>query len=323
MGRPAELADRLAPIRAGSRRRSAVFASRAKVRGIARDIGDARHRRRGELRHLLLRAGAGRIEHHRLEAVELLRVERPAEEVAMVDEDGRWARLRRRLQRQRRVARAFGGIDLARRAPARRCRGRRTDRRRCRASPTASRTAATSAASPSAVACRKAPCGSGTGTPPSVIVTGSGSQRGLRRRSRRRARAGRGRGASAKAVSASAASSPSALTPLEQQVDALVGEREPDPAAPARLQQLGQQSAQRRDQREQFGPQDMAFAHVDDAVAGLGVEAEQHLLAAPLGPQRGAAAALRRREMRRAGCRARRCPARPAPRRCGRRGSRR
>ena len=44
-------------------------------------------------------------------------------------------------------------------------------------SPTASITAATSTASPSAVAWRKLSCGSGTGTPPSVTVTGSGSQR--------------------------------------------------------------------------------------------------------------------------------------------------
>jgi hypothetical protein len=41
----------------------------------------------------------------------------------------------------------------------------------------------------------------------------------------------------------------------------------------------------------------VAFAHVDDAVARLGVEAEQHLLAAPLRPQRGAAAAVGRRDV--------------------------
>ena len=122
---------------------------------------------------LLLRPRARRIEHDRFEAVQLGDVERAAEQVAMVDEQAAGPR---RLERQRRVARALGGIDLAPSAPGRRCRGRRTGRRRSSAPPTASRTAATRAASPSAVACRKAPWGSATGMPLSVTVTGSGSQ---------------------------------------------------------------------------------------------------------------------------------------------------
>ena len=60
-----------------------------------------------------LRAGARRIEHHRLEAVELLRVERPPEEIAMVDEDLALGAVGGRLERQRGVARGLGREDLA------------------------------------------------------------------------------------------------------------------------------------------------------------------------------------------------------------------
>jgi hypothetical protein len=50
---------------------------------------------------------------------------------------------------------------------------------------------------------------------------------------------------------------------------------------------LPHQPAERLDKGEQFGPKDEAFAHVDDAVARLGIEAEQDLAPAPLGAERG------------------------------------
>ena len=61
---------------------------------------------------------------------------------------------------------------------------------------------------------------------------------------------------------------------------------------------LRQGLAQRRDQREQFGREDMAFAHVDDGVRCFRAEPEQHLPALAFGMERGAAAAARRREVR-------------------------
>jgi hypothetical protein len=48
-------------------------------------------------------------------------------------------------------------------------------------------------------------------------------------------------------------------------------------------------------EREQLRPENVALAHVDDPVAGLGVEAER---SAPLPSQRGPAAAVRRRDVR-------------------------
>ena len=47
---------------------------------------------------------------------------------------------------------------------------------------------------------------------------------------------------------------------LDQDVGALVAERQADLCPSARLQQGRQQAAQRRHQGEQLGPQDMAFA---------------------------------------------------------------
>src|SRR3712207_8398816 len=41
----------------------------------------------------------------------------------------------------------------------------------------------------------------------------------------------------------------------------------------------------------------MAFAHVDDSVARLSIEAEKHLLPAPLRPERRSAAAVGARDM--------------------------
>ena len=262
MGRPAELADRLDPVET-----IAALDQRLRVAGeggrVAGDVGDPRHGRAGEQGRLLLRAGAGRIEHHRLEAVQLGDVERAAEEVAMVDEDGRCAR--RRLQRQRGVARAFGGEHPAveRQREGAEAGEQIGDERR--ASPTASRTAATRAASPSAVACRKAPCGSGTGTPPRVTVTGSGSQTRLgavavvEREPGEAVRRGEGGQRLGR------------LEPLGRDASRAAGRRPGRPGSvdPRSPRLRSSSAAQRRDQSEQLGPQDMAFAHVDDAVAGL------------------------------------------------------
>ena len=182
MGRPAELADRLHPVEpiAAVDERPGVA---GEGRGVARDIGDTRHIGGGEQRRLLLRAGAGRIEDDGVEAIELL-LRRAGG--GRGRDDRRTGPARPPSAPARRPAR-LPPHRPCRRAPARRCRARRTDRRRSRASPTASRTASTRAASPSAVACRKAPCGNGTGTPLRLDRHRLGLPDRLRRRSRRRA----------------------------------------------------------------------------------------------------------------------------------------
>ena len=126
---------------------------------------------------LLARAGARRIEHDRVEPVELRGGQRAAEQVAMIGEDLAPAPRRRRLQRQDRVARGLGGIDRAPGSASAKV-------------PSPANRSATVPASPDRLAHRRdqrrlalarrleeAPGGNGTGTPPSVIVTGSGSQR--------------------------------------------------------------------------------------------------------------------------------------------------
>ena len=128
MGRPAELADRLDPVepvaavdqRLARRARRSPGCTRHK-----RSAAPTRRRAAATCSFAPARGGSSTTASNRFELGD---VERAAEQVAMVDEDAP----PRRLQRQRRVARAFGGIDLARPAPARRCRGRRTGRRRSR-----------------------------------------------------------------------------------------------------------------------------------------------------------------------------------------------
>ena len=133
---------------------------------------------------------------------------------------------RRALERQHRVARRFGRIDLARPAPARRCRGRRTGRRRApRPADRLAhrrdqrRLAVLGRLEEGAERQRDRDAAERDGRP-------APARRAFRARSRRRARAGRGRWRSQKAVSASAASSPSTLDAFEQHIDALVGQRQ-------------------------------------------------------------------------------------------------
>jgi hypothetical protein len=84
---------------------------------------------------------------------------------------------------------------------------------------------------------------------------------------------------------------------LEEHIGALIGERQAHAAAAPGAQQAPQQTPQRIDERKQLRPQDVAFAHVDDAVARLRIEAEQDLLSPCLGSQGGAATAVGRRQM--------------------------
>ena len=120
MGRPAELADRphpVEPVAAVDQQ----FGVAGEGRRIAADIGDARHGRGGELRDLLLAPARGGSSTTASNAASSLGIERPAVEVAMLDER---SPARRRLERQHRVARRLGGSRPGRPAPARRCRGR-------------------------------------------------------------------------------------------------------------------------------------------------------------------------------------------------------
>ena len=73
------------------------------------------------------------------------------------------------------------------------------------------------------------------------------------------------------------------IDPADQQVDALVDERELDAGGAPVGQQSCEQPAHRCQQREQLGAQDPAFGEVDDAPAARLVEAEQDALAAALG----------------------------------------
>ena len=302
MGRPAELADRpdpVEPVAAGDQHLGIA----GEGRGIAADVGDARHRSTpASCRDLLERARR---------AADRARPRRsaPARRRRTGGGRGRGARPRspaRRvaIERQHRVARGFGGGDLARPAPARRCRARRTGRAARRAPPTASRTAATSAASPSAVAWRKAPGGKATGRPDRLIVTGSrlvarlGAIAFVDRQPREAVALAKG-GQRLDRVE------PVDRDPLERDVDALVGQRQLDVARRASAASSSPSKlAQRRDQREQPRVEDMAFEHVDDLVRPRGVEADQHAARPPCSARkRGAAAGARRREMRRRGFR--------------------
>ena len=70
--------------------------------------------------------------------------------------------------------------------------------------------------------------------------------------------------------------------PFSSTSSALIDERQLHFAGSLRLQQARQAtSRKRRDQREQLGPQDVALAHVDDAVRFLGVEAEHRAASRP------------------------------------------
>ncbi len=91
---------------------------------------------------------------------------------------------------------------------------------------------------------------------------------------------------------------------LQRQIDALVGKAELYFRCPARLEKARQQGAQGADQREQLRAEDVAFAHVDDAVGFFRVEAEHHALPDAHRPERGAAPAVRRRKVRLADLRA-------------------
>ena len=210
----------------------------------------------GQLRDLFARAGARRIEHDRVEAIELGGGQRPAEQVAVLGEHRAPAPAGRRLQREQdRVARAFAGIDLARQRQARRCPARRTGRRRWPRPPIASRTAATSAASPSAVACRKPPVRKRHRDAAERDRHGLRLPARLRPEARRRCDSRASPWRSANAVIASAAASPSAGDAIDQQVDTLVGQRQVDVGATAAAQIAREQRAQRRDQREQLRAQ--------------------------------------------------------------------
>ncbi len=79
---------------------------------------------------------------------------------------------------------------------------------------------------------------------------------------------------------------------LDEQVDALIGERQVQVGATSQLEAL-RQRPQRRDEREQRRVQDVTLAHVDDGVAARRGEADQPAL----GVQRRTAAGARGREI--------------------------
>src|SRR5437763_2211030 len=67
---------------------------------------------------------------------------------------------------------------------------------------------------------------------------------------------------------------------------------------PAGLKQSAEQPPQWFDEREQLRPEDVAFAHVDDSVRFLGVEAENNPLPQFQRPKRCPSSAAWRRQMR-------------------------
>src|SRR5206468_12657890 len=79
-------------------------------RGIAAHIGDAWDRRASQLANLLLGTGARRIQNDRIKTLQLIAVERPPVEVAVLHRSGR----KRALQRRGGIARRFGGVAGAR-----------------------------------------------------------------------------------------------------------------------------------------------------------------------------------------------------------------
>ena len=89
-------------------------------------------------------------------------------------------------------------------------------------------------------------------------------------------------------VSCSIASIPSGSTPSQQHVDALVDQRHLHLGGALRPEQRREQLAQRLEQGEQLGPQDVVLAHVDDPVRLLGIEAE-HRRPAPASAPRSVA----------------------------------
>ena len=218
------------------------------------------------------------------------------------------------LQRRRGVARRLGGISRARRQRERAEAGEQVgDRLR-----TGDRLAHRLDQRRFAVRRRLqegAEAGRSPGMPDKVIVAGCGSNRvsgpspwstlepreAVRHRERRSA--------------ASIAASPSATTPLRSTSAPWSTSVSWTSAVRFGVQQAREQLPQRLHQREQLGPEDMAFAHVDDLVRLLGVEPEHRPLPHLHRPQRRPAPAVRRRQMRRRGSRfrARAAPARLRP----------
>src|SRR5438309_11349246 len=84
VGRPAKLPDGLDPQQSVAAIDQGPGVAR-EGRRVAADVGDPLDRRAGELRNLLLGAGARRVERHPGELAKPGGVERPAIEIAMID----------------------------------------------------------------------------------------------------------------------------------------------------------------------------------------------------------------------------------------------
>ena len=272
MGRPAELVDELDPVDAKS-----GIGEMAGIAGesgrVARDMGDHRHRAAGKLGDLRFGAGAGRVDHRRVVAASSSassgrrnRSRRSAVEPVQARR-GAPARFQRRHHRRL----AFDGMDLGalgQRQGEGAEPGEEIDDAR-RAPPTARRTASRSAASPSAVACRKPPGGSGTGRGPSCRI-GAGARAISSSFQVIRAKAALGGGGD------SAASAGSGVRPpVTTRSAPVVGQRHREVELSLREAPSRVISRQGRQQRHQLGAQEPAVGDIDDHLGGAGVKADE------------------------------------------------
>ena len=280
--------------------------NRNKRRGIARpagriatDVNHARNLRRGDLGHLFACAGAGRIEHDGSEPVQLVWLERIAEQVAVHGMDRRQRPARSLLAGQVRAPVSLRGEHLAPLPRQRESKGAKPGKQ---------------------VRNKSRPC---------QPLLCRADQRRLAIGGRLQERAGRqGHGNAAKrhgdrfrlphrfgavALIDGEPGNAARLCEVEQgfgrlqpfdrqsldaEVDALVGEGHFQIDGKALALLAGQHLAQRRNEREQFRAQHMAFCQVDDSVRSRLAKADDDTPGLALSVKRGAAAALRWGEMR-------------------------
>ena len=112
MCRPKELPDGLDPLQPVAALDQCLGVAR-EGGGIARDIGDPRHRSPGQDGDLLLGPGTRWIQDDPVESSKLLAVQRAPEEIAVIDEELGLGTVGGSLQCQGRVAGALDGEDPA------------------------------------------------------------------------------------------------------------------------------------------------------------------------------------------------------------------
>ena len=132
--------------------------------------------------------------------------------------------------------------------------------------PIAATTSSTRMVSAASLACRKAPGGNATARPERSTRTGRRSTTRISRAPARQTMRARSHPSPSRA-SAPSAPSPGGCRSLDQQIDTAVGAGQHRLGRTAGRQQIGDQSPQRADEREQWRLEHQAFAQIDEIVA--------------------------------------------------------